>query len=531
MLNLTWDRQVLSKLFSITQKLSLVLILLSLYMITQSQTNLTGLWQDDDGVQYSVREVDGKLFWLADNRPSFIQVFQGSIYGTYINGAWADVPGGNLRHHGSLDLKVEDANKMVITNSYGDPFMAKALFKKGSAESTGSDLGDKDESIVGSWKWFNGIMVTFTGNGRISTGSYTGSWAMRNQHNRQYTLTWDHGYKDIVVLSNDGKRLDGTSNTGAKVWGIRSGYVQSGNNTNVLQGAQGNNTGQGISVADIVGTWKWFNGATVIMDNNGNVSTKYTSGLYSLLDPVRREFLITWNNGYVDRMILSDNKQKLDGKNTTGARVWATRINYDGEIDSPEQGTLASGGMHIKGTWKWFNGHKVNMDEYGNIWAGNYTGKWKQKNAVLREYIIKWDHGYTDVMRLSADGKRLDGKSNTGATVWGERISYTPEPRSGAQAGTRADGASDLCDNPRTQILMDEWLNRAIPPHKPGENVSYDPWGRVYGTFLTTIVYKPTQKPDTQLDRCNWLLHYWTELTSTNIGTLKDYVLNRLVQN
>jgi hypothetical protein len=44
-------------------------------------------------------------------------------------------------------------------------------------------------------------------------------------------------------------------------------------------------------------------------------------------------------------------------------------------------------------------------------------GKWSRTDPKKREFTIVWNHGFTDVMTLSADGQRLMGKNSVGDPV------------------------------------------------------------------------------------------------------------------
>ena len=43
--------------------------------------------------------------------------------------------------------------------------------------------------------------------------------------------------------------------------------------------------------------------------------------------------------------------------------------------------------------------------------------KWSLTDPAKREFTLVWNHGYTDVVNLSADGQRLIGKNNVGDPV------------------------------------------------------------------------------------------------------------------
>jgi hypothetical protein len=91
---------------------------------------------------------------------------------------------------------------------------------------------------------------------------------------------------------------------------------------------------------------------------------------------------------------------------------------------------------------------------------------------------------------------------------------------------TEDDLAGGICNDPRTLSIMDEWLARAIPPQKPGESLRYEAWGRLVGQSLTANI-KSAGPPDTHLTRCEFLWQQASQLKSTNMGTLKEYVEKR----
>jgi hypothetical protein len=98
----------------------------------------------------------------------------------------------------------------------------------------------------------------------------------------------------------------------------------------------------GPTVADtgrkIVGTWKWFNGHTQFIKDDGTIDTQTTSfsltggrliekyGTWNCIDPVRLRYVITWKNGmWVDTMELSADGQTLKGHNQFGLPVSGRR--------------------------------------------------------------------------------------------------------------------------------------------------------------------------------------------------------------
>lgn len=86
---------------------------------------LTGIWSCNDGGVYYIRQRDAEVVWfgqqcLAPERvPTFANVFVGTLSGTRIRGSWADVPYGDSRGSGTLQL---DVSGSVIRGSAGTGF-------------------------------------------------------------------------------------------------------------------------------------------------------------------------------------------------------------------------------------------------------------------------------------------------------------------------------------------------------------------------------------------------------------------------
>jgi hypothetical protein len=77
---------------------------------------------------------------------------------------------------------------------------------------------------------------------------------------------------------------------------------------------------------DIVGKWKWFNGAEVTFYSNGAVdASNNAKGSWQCADPAGRVYVVKWTNGWTDTLTLSTDGQRLRGKNNMGAPVTATR--------------------------------------------------------------------------------------------------------------------------------------------------------------------------------------------------------------
>jgi hypothetical protein len=86
------------------------------------QGGLTGFWQDNAGGHYLIRQVGNRIYWVDDGRPKYLNVFVGTARGRIIDGEWADLPGGQLDHSGTLQLRIESNDRFVKINSGGVPF-------------------------------------------------------------------------------------------------------------------------------------------------------------------------------------------------------------------------------------------------------------------------------------------------------------------------------------------------------------------------------------------------------------------------
>ena len=102
--------------------------------------NLTGLWQDENGTTYRLRQIDNTLYWSMDGRPTYMNVFYGTINGSIASGGWAHVPGGNnsLRN-GRLTLRIESNDRIVKTDQVKEELWRKhSLFDKEVAQLPGN---------------------------------------------------------------------------------------------------------------------------------------------------------------------------------------------------------------------------------------------------------------------------------------------------------------------------------------------------------------------------------------------------------
>ncbi len=84
----------------------------------------------------------------------------------------------------------------------------------------------------------------------------------------------------------------------------------------------------------------------------------------------------------------------------------------------------------LEGEWSWGAGGGVTRilaDGTGRDARGN-TMQWTVGDASARVYVLRWSHGYTDTVTLSADGGSLSGSNQQGYRFSAKRIGAAPAP-------------------------------------------------------------------------------------------------------
>ena len=83
------------------------------------QYDLTGVWQDENGGMYTIRQVGNQIWWYMNHKPAWVNVFRGNLSDNIITGEWCDLPGGKLegKNAGSLTLKVVNVDRLEKVTS------------------------------------------------------------------------------------------------------------------------------------------------------------------------------------------------------------------------------------------------------------------------------------------------------------------------------------------------------------------------------------------------------------------------------
>lgn len=194
------------KFFPLCQVLVFLLIML------QAKAQLTGEWSDEKGANYKIRQVNERVYWLKDNRPQQLCVFEGTKTGDIITGSWADMPGGSQQGSGTLTFRVENQNRMVVTNQTGK-FVASVLTRGGPATASGARQAMRTD-LTGTWYDYSpasGLKgsisnIKQTGEKLVFTNVFNNSSEGYFVDNENVVATgWEGGL--TAKLENNGKKI------------------------------------------------------------------------------------------------------------------------------------------------------------------------------------------------------------------------------------------------------------------------------------------------------------------------------------
>ena len=183
------------------------------------------------------------------------------------------------------------------TNETAPPSLVNnnATAPKNSRGSSAAATSGRDP-IVGCWMWFNNVLVAVNPDGRLVAGPFTARWQRAGQ--RSYHFTWPEAV-DAVTMSGDGNGLTG---------GNQYGFPMSA--TRVTPGA------------GIAGTWRWGNGAIVLIRPDGTFTVGPFAGRWRATGA--DTFNLTWPNP-VDSVTVSSDSQRISGHNQYGIAISGTR--------------------------------------------------------------------------------------------------------------------------------------------------------------------------------------------------------------
>lgn len=155
-------------------------------------------------------------------------------------------------------------------------------------------------TIIGCWRYPNGILVRMMPDGSVTGAPFAATWTAAPD--RRFLVRWPH-YVDRVVLANDGLRLTGANNFGQPFRATRNGAAVTDRRS--LSGSWTYNTIPAVAAADgsiVAGpfTGKWR------LDGDGS-------------------FVVEWTHTPVDDFAISSDGSELKGSNNLGMMFSAAR--------------------------------------------------------------------------------------------------------------------------------------------------------------------------------------------------------------
>ena len=305
-----------------------------------------------------------------------------------------------------------------------------------------------------------------------------------------------------------------------------------------------------------VGTWNWFDGSTVTFAANGTAT--HSDGHTGTWGPAAAgsgyQFHVHWNYPSDDYFTISPDGTTMTGS-FQGKKGTSTRPSC-GAPPAPAPAPAPSAApapapapsSGVSGTWQLYSNCKFSCP---SIWQATIVLKQAADGTLtgsttadcLKATVINSVGNPSEVKGTSfslglypagwESNLQLTGAIN-GPQILGKVHHYgnddcefamvrpgTPPPPLPGQGGPAAPGG--FCANPKVLTIMDQWLAQAIPIQPACSHSRYEAWGRVVGQSCTAMVTAPA-KPDTSLDRCDWLWQLAPQENSSNLGTLKDYV-------
>lgn len=196
-----------------------------------------------------------------------------------------------------------------------------------------------------------------------------------------------------------------------------------------------------IASNDVVGTWKWFCGSVVTINNNGDVYAvwndgKHAEAKYEKIGDNRYRFV--WgNNEWIDVLKLKKEGNILEGINQCGSKVTATKIS-----STIDKANIQKAKSHeFSNTAEKTNKSIQNQETYVGEWK---MSSWDGHYVLLRDgsctidndpshpargvWFLAFDRLYlvwegltdTDVFKLNTDPsmilQRIDNRSASGVT-------------------------------------------------------------------------------------------------------------------
>jgi TIR domain len=183
-------------------------------------------------------------------------------------------------------------------NSASKPAASNSKTAPSSRRSAGpaAAVDSSADPIVGCYQWFNNAPVVIRADGTMTGGPFTAHWRLVDAARHAYTFTWP---KTVVTLTvaPDQRTLSG---------GNQFGYPAAGTRT----------TG-GVG---LTGTWRWNNGWSVVVSQDGTFSSGSFRGTWRTVDALHGLYEMYWP-APVDSVLLLGGGTRISGKNQYGVAI------------------------------------------------------------------------------------------------------------------------------------------------------------------------------------------------------------------
>jgi hypothetical protein len=113
---------------------------------------------------------------------------------------------------------------------------------------------------------------------------------------------------------------------------------------------------------------------------------------------------------------LGESDKSVAGERDIDSEQKSPRANRAAHRPTAERSSSSC--QRVVGTWDWFIGPTVTFKDDGTGGNSLFTFTWTCSGG---NYVLVWSHGYTDRVKLSADGKSLDGKNQNGTHIFASR--------------------------------------------------------------------------------------------------------------
>jgi hypothetical protein len=140
------------------------------------------------------------------------------------------------------------------------------------------------------------------------------------------------GQKCLLDISVSGSgKIEGDVNVYTDNYDIIPFAISVKANNNAAPAVRIQGTDDAVNLSSVVGVWAWNRNQQnkVIVQSNGIAKRGTLSGNVAVVDPAKRIYKFTWNDGAIETLTLAADRQELAGKNQSGAAISSIRRTLD----------------------------------------------------------------------------------------------------------------------------------------------------------------------------------------------------------